>query len=178
MDVKEMMAKRARQAARYARGERTIEDVLGSDDDFCLMRIAGTSTFACFDCDIVEADTGRVSDQVTLLELTDDQVEKVRAVLDGCRQWNCVHVLDGTIEELQREVDDYAAMVELESLLAAEQQTELRHMVAAAHGAAAVSGVDYERRLADEQHREEMIEAEAQARSSPRRKLVHTRRVQ
>ena len=101
--------------ARLARGERTVEGF--SARDFCLMRV-GTNTYACFDCELIvfnrpgEFPQRPVSDQVQLIELTDDHLQKVHAVLQHSGKWDCVHVLDGTMEELQREVNDYAAMEE------------------------------------------------------------------
>lgn len=128
MDKEQMMAKHARAMARLARGERTVEDVLGADD-FCLMRV-GTNTYACFDCELIvfnrpgEFPQRPVSDQVQLIELTDDHLQKVHAVLQHSGKWDCVHVLDGTMEELQREVNDYAAMEKLHPLLTPEDRRE------------------------------------------------------
>lgn len=128
MDVREMMAKRAGAMARLARGERTVEDVLGADD-FCLMRVAANS-YACFDCElIVFRDTRPVSDRVHVVELTDDQLQKVHEVLEYSGKWDCVHVLDGTMEELQREVDDYAAMEKLRPLMTPEDWREWQDIV-------------------------------------------------
>src|SRR5208282_3607127 len=100
-------------------------------DDFCLMRVgANANTYACFDCELIvfnrpgEFPQRPVSDKVRLIELTDDQLEKVRAVLQHSGKWDCVHVLDGTMEELQREVDDYAAMEKLHPLLTPEDRRE------------------------------------------------------
>jgi hypothetical protein len=129
-----MMAKHARRAARLAQqGPRTIEDVLGSDD-FCLMRIAGTSTFACFDCEmIVYGDAEPVSERVRLIEMTNDQAAKAAEVLEHSGKWDCVHQLDGTMEELLREVDDYDAMETLQPTLTPEQRQALRDMIEAAY---------------------------------------------
>jgi len=133
MNLDEMKARRAQQAARRARGEWTVEDVLGRDD-FCLVRIEGTTTFACVDCElIVVRPSPHLSDDVHLIELTENQVQKVRAVLQRSGKWDSVHVLDGTLEELQREVGDYASMEKLESRLTVEQRAELRDMVEAAY---------------------------------------------
>lgn len=128
MDKEQMMAKHARRWARFARGEWRVEDVLGHDD-FCLLRV-GTNSYACFDCElIVFRDTRPVSDRVHVVELTDDQLQKVHEVLEYSGKWDCVHVLDGTMEELQREVDDYAAMEKLRPLMTPEDWREWQDIV-------------------------------------------------
>jgi hypothetical protein len=122
MDVKEMLAKHARSCARIARGERTVEDVLGNDD-FCLMRVR-VGAYACFDCELIVFLDKDWPDRVnvTMLEMTDDQVEKVRQVLQNSGKWDRVHVLDGTMVELHLALDDYAAIKELRPLLTPEDR--------------------------------------------------------
>jgi hypothetical protein len=100
MDVKQMMAKHARACARLAQqGPLIVEDVLGSDD-FCLMRV-GANMFVCFDCElVVVTDTTRPPiKHLHPIELTDDQLPKVHAVLQSSGKWDCVHMLDGTMDD-------------------------------------------------------------------------------
>jgi len=50
----------------------TIKDILGADD-YCMMRVGDTSTFACLDCESVLGYTPtRLSEAVTLIKMTDD----------------------------------------------------------------------------------------------------------
>jgi hypothetical protein len=134
MDVKQMMAKHARACARLAQqGPLIVEDVLGSDD-FCLMRV-GANMFVCFDCElVVVTDTAWPPiKHLHPIELTDDQLQKVHAVLQSSGKWDCVHMLDGTMDELQREVDDYAAMEKLRPVLTPDDWQEWQDIIIAAH---------------------------------------------
>jgi len=140
MDVREMMAKHAAACARLARGERTIEDVLGSDD-FCLMRV-DANKFVCFDCEVVVSHSHTTASRPLIerlhpVELTDDQLHKVREVLEFSGHWDCVHVLDGTMDELQREVDDKLAMAKLRPLLTPEDWQDWQEILRAAFEKAA-----------------------------------------